>query len=236
MVSGISGASVFNTADLSALRQNIFKAADTDKSEGLSLSELQAISGQNGNKVDSSNLEAFFKAADGDGNGSLSQSELDKQAQAQFKNQAQNGGLLSGSTLLQLNGRGQDPFSQFFASADTDQNGGLNFDEFKAAKPKGAPANSQNDQALFDSIDTNKDGSVSVDELKADAATRFSPNVSSTNGENDPVQTLINLLTASNDEDKGNKTTDLSELNKQIEQVRSSMMNYLIGQQEQAAA
>lgn len=100
-----------------------------------------------------------FTSVDEDGNGSLSESELTTFAEK----------------MSEMTGQTMDA-TKLMTSLDSDEDGAISADEFKAGKPQGPPppppgginaANSTDEtSSLISSLDSDGDGSVSEDEFK----------------------------------------------------------------------
>jgi Ca2+-binding EF-hand superfamily protein len=146
-----------------------FASSDTNGDGSISLQEFTAA-GQNLpgsiNSLGNDAVQNLFSAIDADGDGQISRSEatsaFDKLSSA-IQNQ-----------LLQVQEQGQSAAQPggFFASADTDNSGGLSFDEFSAAVTQNLPAGASAPttdqlQNRFNALDTNGDGQLSQSELKA---------------------------------------------------------------------
>lgn len=154
----------------SSLLQAFFKAADTDKSGSLDLSEFKAIR-QNVPSNTSITAESMFAAVDSNSDGAMTEGEI-----ASFlQKYAPPSGLLQ----VQENGSSSSLMDKFKA-ADTDGDGKLSLDEFKAGFASrsrrhhnySSSDSSSTDKAKqrFDALDTNGDGQISPDELSAGIA------------------------------------------------------------------
>jgi len=192
-VSSLGSASSF-----AVMRQQLFQKTDADSSGSLSLEEFKAgapqgAEGASATKASSTapSLEDIFSQMDTDGDGSVTQAEFDS-----FKPPKPDGSTASllsmsgesGSALIELLSQlleevsassgaaaGQPPSAaEMFAQTDTDGNGSLSLDEFKAGAPEGADtadsasgASSLDD--LFAEMDQDGDGEVTSDEFAAAA-------------------------------------------------------------------
>ncbi len=165
MVSSVSNVLSGSYASFSAARQAAFQKADADGTGGLSLEEFQALGPKDGKKVDgATSVEDLFSQIDTDGNGEVTQTELDAKAKADFASRMQQGGALSGANLLQASASGS-PDQDFLTKADTDGDGVLSLDEFKAAKPADAPEDISSED-IFNQLDSDGDGSITLSELE----------------------------------------------------------------------
>ena len=112
------------------------------------------------NSANTSPIKALFSTIDSDANGTISKSELSSFLDT----------LKAGRDLLQVQEQNRQPSaSEVLASADSDGDGALSFDEFKASLAASAPAGGSGGEASerFSRLDTNKDGVVSAAELAA---------------------------------------------------------------------
>jgi len=161
-----------------------FNDADSDKDGSLNLDEFSKI-GNNlpggNNSLSQNDIQNIFKTIDTDQNGSISKTEAkaayDKITQAMQSNMVQ---------MQEQFGQAQQPSpGDLFAKADTNGDGQLSLDEFKAAAKHGhhhhhhvenndasanANAKSSSDQRaedMFKAMDADNSGSVSADEMKS---------------------------------------------------------------------
>lgn len=115
------------------------------------------------NSSDTSPLDKLFSVIDSDSDGKVSTTEL-----SSFLDKLKGSG-----DLLQVQEQNQPPSaSDIMKSADSDGDGALSLDEFKADlathTPSGSDALSDSEaKKRFSRLDTNKDGMVSQDELAA---------------------------------------------------------------------
>ena len=166
MVSSVSSMLGSSYADLSAMRQAMFQKADADSSGGLSLEEFQAMGPKDGKAPQGApSVSDIFASIDTDSDGSVTQTELDAQAKADFTSRMQQGGMLSGSNMLQAS-QSSDMAQNFLSNADSDGNGVLSLDEFEAAKPEDAPDDVSSSD-IFAQLDADSDGSLTASELQA---------------------------------------------------------------------
>lgn len=161
-----------------------FNDADSDKDGSLNLNEFTKI-GNNlpggNNSLSQNDIQNIFKTIDTDQNGSISTTEA-KAAYDKITQAAQNGMV----QMQEQFGQAQQPSpADMFAQADTNGDGQLSLDEFKAAAAKhghhhhhhhvenndsaNANAKSTSDQRvedMFKTMDADNNGSVSADEMK----------------------------------------------------------------------
>ncbi len=256
MVSGVSSMLGSSYVDLSAMRQAMFQKADADSSGGLSLEEFQAVGPKDGQAPQGApSVSDIFASIDTDSDGSVTQTELDAQAKADFTSRLQQGGMLSGSNMLQAS---QSSAAQdFLSNAASDGNGVLSLDEFEAAKPEDAPDDVSSSD-IFARLDADSDGSLTASELQAGQPQGGPggaggpppggpppggppPGGSSASSEDDDsTSTLLDYLSSNSDDTSdlfsfmdsdsdGSVSSD--ELQTGMASLRSQMMDYLINQQ-----
>jgi Ca2+-binding EF-hand superfamily protein len=151
-----------------------FDSADTDQNGSLSLDEFSAIGknvprGKNG--LGDNDIQSLFSAIDTDGDGQISKTEaktaFDKLSQAL---QSQ---LLNVQEQLGSGPPSPPTAGDIFTQADTDGNGSLSLDEFKAAAAShhrhhhAAGSDDSKIEARFNALDSNGDGTVSQSELES---------------------------------------------------------------------
>ncbi len=132
---GVSAASYQNVASTRAAgsqkAQELFAKLDVNGDGSVDASELQSltdyISQKTGTKVDSASL---MKAIDTDGNGSISSTELSDNTRKLFHSLREQ--LLGTQASSQSDQAGPPDADQMFASLDTNGDGTLSADEFKA--------------------------------------------------------------------------------------------------------
>lgn len=156
----ISGAS--SSPYLQQLQQSLFQKADTNTDGSLTLDEFTATGSEksagSASTTDKAKAEKLFKSIDANGDDKVSGDEL-----GSFFTKLSSS---TQSSLLQIQQQGgADHASDFLSRADTDEDGGLNLDEFTAAGPKGASADKSKE--IFGEIDADGDGTVTKDELTA---------------------------------------------------------------------
>jgi Ca2+-binding EF-hand superfamily protein len=165
MVSGVGSTPGFSGVDFSAARQALFQKADANGSGGLSLEEFKSAGPKGANAPKGApSVEEAFAQFDTDKSGELNQKELEAGAKQAFESRLQQGGLVSGNNVVQLN---SNNFAQsIFDQSDSNGDGGLSLDEFKAGKPQGGPSGGPSDEDVFAQLDADGDGSVTSGELQ----------------------------------------------------------------------
>ena len=163
---GLSGIGGGQMPDFSQIREKMFKNADSNGDQGLSLDEFQKA-GQNmpmGNGGDASKAKEMFSQIDTDGNGSASREEM-RSFGERMSNQMR-------SQLLSFQGGGNtgapNP-NDLFKQTDGDSNGSVSREEFNRAgrnSPFGQRSESQQNE-MFSRIDNDRSGDISQDEFKA---------------------------------------------------------------------
>ena len=176
---GPIGAGASQRIDFSALRDKLFKKADANRDNALSLEEFttagKKVPGGKGG-IDEARAKELFSKMDGNADGAASKDEVSA-FQQQLITQMQTA-MTQLQESLATSGRGgrdeikgkhghRPPLSDLFGKIDSDSDGAISKSEFaEFGKSMGVPE-SGTDKAskLFDTIDKNGDGALSKDEV-----------------------------------------------------------------------
>lgn len=212
-----------------------------------------------------SSKSAAFSKADADGDGKLSVAEFQsigstesdsaastKKSSANdlkaviesFLSGLQQGGMVSGANMLAAQGSTPQPSppqkpEDFLKVADTDGDGAISLDEFKAAAPKDADLSQAED--MFNKIDSDGDGTLSLSELTTDAETKQAAGAGGAHhmhgggkkkdDDDDDTATAIDPL-----DTNGDGVVSMDELLGGVNQLKAQMSQFFLQQQEQASA
>jgi Ca2+-binding EF-hand superfamily protein len=154
------------------MRDTMFKKADANGDNGISLEEFQSVGkkmpiGQGGD------ADKAFGKIDTDGNGSLSKDEMsafgDKMSsQMQSMMMKMQEMMSGGGGLAGMMGKGGPDIEALFGKADSDKNGSVSRSEFDSANrenPLSKLLGDRKSEDVFGKIDTDGDGALSKTEL-----------------------------------------------------------------------
>jgi Ca2+-binding EF-hand superfamily protein len=152
MVSGIGSAtSAFSAQDLAAMREKMFKKADTDGDGKISKAEMQAAAPKDGKGP---NVDELFSKVDTDGDGYITDTEDKAAAEKMQKAGPPARGPRAASQMAKA----------IFKDADGNGDGSITADDLANILPK--DGNGPDAKELFKAADSDSDGKISQADLE----------------------------------------------------------------------
>ncbi|MGL1959302.1 MAG: EF-hand domain-containing protein [Colwellia sp.] len=189
------------------MAEDLLSAADTDNDGSISKAEFNTLV-ESQNSDSSESISGLFSQMDADGDESVSLDEATEAISSLLQQLQEQRMANQGAMPPPPPPPGGGSAEELLSSADTDEDGGLNIDEFTAALKRSDDEDDSILAKMFDETDTDGDGIVSQEELQTAMENKQNSQTQSSTNTDSNVSMLVNSLLQQYQQNAANSTND----------------------------